>query len=150
MIPNSFKHIINDVYRLDKGLSPDNLHEELRKIALNSPRKQSRICLHNNDESVVQIMYICHLKGCKVKIHKHDLFPEWLIFVNAHVNIKFFNSFGEETDKLCIDTLKSNGSKIHYIPNNIFHTLEFLKDSFFLEIKQGPFEKKDTKYLTIN
>ena len=150
MIPDSFKHIINDVYRLEKGLSPDNLNEELRNIAINSPRKQSRICLHNHDDAIVQIMYICHLKGCKVKIHKHILFPEWILFLNAHVNIKYFNKFGKETSKLTIDTSKSNGTKIHYIPHNIFHTIEFLEDSFFLEVKQGPFERSSTKYLSTN
>ena len=91
MLPDSFTKIVNDVYRLNESFSPSNLNEELRKIAIYSPRKQSRICLHKKDSDTLHIMYICHLKGCKVKIHKHIEFPEWIIFLKGKSQIIYFN-----------------------------------------------------------
>ena len=146
MLPDSFTKIVNDVYRLNESFSPSNLNEELRKIAIYSPRKQSRICLHKKDSDTLHIMYICHLKGCKVKIHKHIEFPEWIIFLKGKSQIIYFNDEGKELEKILIDTKISNGPIIQLIPKNKYHTLVFEEDSFFLEIKQGPFKKTSTIY----
>ena len=143
----SFQKIINDVYRLNNEVSPDDLDKKLKQIALKSKRKQSRICLHKSDDSTIQIMYICHLKDCHVKIHKHLEFPEWIIFLKGKVNVIYFNNDGEKYKNLKIDTKLSNGPVTLFIPKDIFHTLEFDENSFFLEVKQGPFKKNSTKYL---
>ena len=92
-------------------------------------------------------MYICHLKGCKVKIHKHLDFPEWIIFLKAHSKIIYFDDDGNKLKEFITDTKKSNGPVIHFIPKEQYHTLNFFDDSFFLEVKQGPFNKKATLYL---
>ena len=146
MFKDSFTKIINDVYRLNSDLSPKNLDKKLKKIAENSPRKQSRICFHKDDLSKIQIMYICHLKNCKVKIHKHIQYPEWIFFLNAKAQIIYFDQKSVEKKRIAIDTKKNEGFVMHFIPKNIFHTLEFEEDSFFLEIKQGPFDKNSTTY----
>ena len=143
----SFQKIINDVYRLNNELSPVDLDKKLKEIALKSKRKQSRICLHKSDDSTIQIMYICHLKDCQVKIHKHLEFPEWIIFLKGKARVIYFNNDGEKYKKLKIDTKLSNGPVTLCIPKDIFHTLEFDEHSFFLEVKQGPFKKNSTKYL---
>ncbi len=144
----AFSNIINDVYRLNDEVSPDNLDNKLKDIALKSKRKQSRICLHKSDEATIQIMYICHLRGCEVRIHKHLEFPEWIIFLKGKVRVIYFDNDGNSSKKLTIDTEISNGPVTLFIPKDIYHTLEFDKDSFFLEVKQGPFKKNYTQYLT--
>ena len=146
MIPNSFTKIINDVFRLNDPLSTNNLNEKLKKIAIDSPRKQSRICLHKGDSDLLQLMYICHLKNCKVRIHKHIDYPEWLIFLKGKSEIIYFNNEGEELKKLMIDTKTDNSPIIRLIPKQQYHTLRFHEDSYFLEIKQGPFKKNSTIY----
>ena len=142
-----FLKIVNDVYRLTKDNTPDDLELKLKNLALKSTRKQSRVCLHDKDESIVQMMYICHLKDCNVKIHKHLDFPEWILFIKAKARLIYFNDNGEKLKTIKIDTYKSNGSIIQSIPKNKFHTIKFDEDSFFLEIKQGPFNKTNTEYL---
>ena len=146
MLPESFSKIINDVYRLNESFSPDNLNEELRKIAIFSPRKQSRICLHKDDSDLVQLMYICHLKGCEVRIHKHLEFPEWIIFIKGKSQIIYFDDEGEEIKRVSINTNKSNGPIIQIIPKQQYHTLLFDEDTYFLEVKQGPFKKNSNIY----
>ena len=143
---DSFINIINDVYRLNEDTSPNHLDKELTILAKKSPRKQSRICLHNSNNDPIHIMYICHLKNCKVRIHKHIDFPEWLIFLKAKASIVYFNKDGEELKRIQIDT-ENNSPIFHFIPKDIFHTLKFDDDSFFIEVKQGPFEKESTVYL---
>ena len=143
---DSFTHIINDVYRLNEKTSPNNLDKELTILAKKSVRKQSRICLHQANKDPIHIMYICHLKNCKVRIHKHKDFPEWLIFLKAKANILYFNKDGKETNRIQINT-KNNSPIFHFIPKDIFHTLKFDDDSFFIEVKQGPFNKDATDYL---
>ena len=142
-----FQKIINDVFRLTENTSPNDLDLKLKEIASNSNRKQSRICLHKEDISAVQIMYICHLKNCEVKIHKHKDFPEWIMFINAESNVIYYDKEGVEIKRIYFDTNKSNGPIFHLIPNDVWHKIEFKKDSFFLEIKQGPFNQKNTLYL---
>ena len=144
MIPDSFTKIINDVYGLNDYSSPNNLNEILKKIAIDSPRKQSRICLHKDDSDSLQLMYICHLKKCKVRIHKHLDFPEWIIFLKGKSQIIYFNNEGEELKKFMIDTKKDNAPIMRFIPKEQYHTLRFHEDSYFLEIKQGPFKKNST------
>ncbi len=144
---NSFSKIISDVYRFNDETTPDNLNNRLKKIALNSERKQSRICLHKSDDSLIQLMYICHLKDCKVRVHKHTDHPEWLIFLKAKAEIIYYDKKGKKTNRIFIDTKKSNGSKIHFIPIEIFHNMEYQEDSFFIEVKQGPFNKTAMHYL---
>ena len=73
---NSFTNIINDIYRLNETTSPNHIDKELTNLAIKSERKQSRICLHKSNNDPIHIMYICHLKNCKVRIHKHTDFPE--------------------------------------------------------------------------
>ena len=147
MKTDPFQNIINDVYRLVGNTSPNNLDLKLLDIAKQSPRKQSRVCLHKEDSSAVQIMYICHLKNCKVKIHKHIDFPEWIIFINSKSELIYFDNEGNKKENIIIDTFSNKGPIFHLIPKNIWHTLEFKKDSFFLEVKQGPFNKNNTIYL---
>lgn len=144
----SFSNIINDVYRLTDEISPDNLDNKLIDIALKSKRKQSRICLHKSDEATIQIMYICHLKDCQVRIHKHLEFPEWIIFLKGKARVIYFDDKGEISKKLSIDTYTSNGPITLFIPQDVYHTLEFDENSFFLEVKQGPFKKDSTQYLS--
>ena len=142
-----FENIINDVFRLIDNVSPDNLDKRLEMIAHNSNRKQSRICLHKKDSDTLHIMYICHLKGCKVKVHKHLEFPEWIIFLRGKSQIIYFDDNGNKLETIKINTKKSNGPVITFIPKDKFHTLKFSEDSFFLEVKLGPFNKKSTVYL---
>ena len=146
MFEESFTKIINDVYRLNSDSSPQNLDEKLKEIAKKSPRKQSRICFHENDLSSIQIMYICHLKKCEVKIHKHIKYPEWIFFLKAKAQVIYFDEQSVEKKRIPIDTKKNKGFVMHYIPKNVFHKLDFQEDSFFLEIKQGPFDKNSTIY----
>ena len=110
-------------------------------MAICSPRKQSRICLHEDDSDMVQLMYICHLKGCKVKIHKHIEFPEWIIFIKGKLQIIYFNDEGEQLKKLSINTKKSNGPVIQIIPKLQYHKLVFEEDSYFLEVKDTDLEE---------
>ena len=146
MLEDSFSKIINDVYRLNNDLSPKNLDKKLEGIARRSPRKQSRICFHKDDLSKIQIMYICHLKDCEVKIHKHIQYPEWIFFLKAKAQVIYFDQKLVEKKRITIDTKENEGFVMHFIPKNVFHTLKFEEDSFFLEIKQGPFDKNSTTY----
>ena len=146
MIPESFNKIINDVYRLNDFSFPNNLNDILKEIAIASPRKQSRICLHKEDSDKLQLMYICHLKNCKVRIHKHLDFPEWIIFLKGKSQIIYFNNEGEELKSSIIDTKENNSPIIRLIPKQQYHTLQFYEDSYFLEVKQGPFNKNSTIY----
>ena len=143
---DSLTNIINDVYRLNETTSPNHIDKELTNLALKSERKQSRICLHKTNNDPIHIMYICHLKNCKVRIHKHTDFPEWLIFLKAKANILYFNEDGKELKRIRINT-ENNSPIFHFIPKDIFHTLKFDDDSFFIEVKQGPFNKEATDFL---
>ena len=142
-----FSNVINDVYRLVGSYSPSNLESKLNRLAVKSERKQARVCLHKNDNDLIHLMYICHLKDCKVRIHKHIKYPEWIVFLKAKAKLIYFDEFGKQLNKFVIDT-ESNGSPLlHLIPKDTYHNLKFEQDSYFLEIKQGPFNKKDTNYL---
>ena len=142
-----FFKITNDVYRLQDSRTPDQIEGKLRRLAEDSKRKQSRICLHKNDEDLIHIMYICHLKNCHVRIHKHTDNPEWIIFQKANAEIIYYDKNGKQTNKFVIDTKKNGSPIMQFIPKFIFHNLKFKEDSYFLEIKQGPFNKDATKYL---
>ena len=142
-----FLNIINDVYRLQGTNTPDHIEDKLNKLAKQSNRKQSRICMHQNNNDLIHIMYICHLKKCHVRIHKHTDNPEWIIFHKAKAKLVYYDDNGIELNQIDIDTKYSGSPIIHFIPKGIFHTFLFEEDSYFLEVKQGPFKKNQTIFL---
>ena len=144
---DSFVNIINDVYRLKGNFTPEHIENKLNKLAKQSNRRQSRICLHRNDNDHIHLMYICHLKNCQVRIHKHEDHPEWIIFHKAKAKLIYYDKEGKEVNNFNIDTYKNGSPIIHFIPKAVFHNFLFEEDSYFLEVVQGPFDKNQTTFL---
>ena len=115
-----------------------------------SKENKSRLCLHKNLDSKIHQMMIFHKKNHLVRPHKHLSTDESYLIIKGKMKVVFFNNNGKvEKTVLLSSDLKSNPFYIQ-IPKNTFHNQIFLKDTIFLEIKNGPFRKKNDVYLNVS
>ena len=117
----------------------------LRKISKNRKNfGKSRICMHNDEKSLLNEMLIFHKKNSLVKPHKHTNKTESFFVIKGKLDIIFFDNKGNITKFLTLTDFNSKGNFYYQIPKNLYHTQIFHEDTFFLEFSKGPFQKKGT------
>ena len=119
----------------------------LIKKSFESTDNKSRLCLHKNTRSSLHQMIIFHKKNYKVKIHKHLATEESYLLLKGKMKVKFYDKHGLSKQTV---TLSANSEKLPFfinIPKNTFHNQEFIEDTIFFEIKNGPFRKKNDRFL---
>ena len=119
----------------------------LYKEVLKSKNNKSRLCLHKSPNSVLQQMIIFHKKNHKVKIHKHLLTEESYFLIKGRMSVNFYNSKGVIIKNI---NLSANSNTLPFfisVPKNTFHNQIFYQDTIFLELKNGPFKKKNDIFL---
>ena len=67
--------------------------EELKILAQNDPNKRARICLHKNDEEMVQEMIIAFCKDSYIRPHRHIDKSESYHIIEGRIEIIFYNDF---------------------------------------------------------
>ena len=125
----SFKH---------NSINNDSL-KELSKLEF-SPKGTRRICLHNDESSVLQVMMIEFLPSTFYDFHCHPNSDEFVILFKGQVEYNFANK-----DKFI---LSNEDNKSIIIPQCTFHSvLSGLNGATIIEVSKGPYSKSSTQYL---
>ena len=119
----------------------------LINIAEKLPRNRVRFCLHSSSDETVHEMFIVHPKEAYVRPHKHINKPESMLIIEGEADYVVFDDEGNIKEKISMGDYRSGKSFYQSARAEQFHSLVIhSKWLVFLEVTQGPFNKKDTVF----
>lgn len=131
---------MDNIKYFDKGL-----FSELKKTAVESPRRRANFNVHKSYTDMVQRLFIAMMPDSYVRPHRHVQPHKWEFFmvVEGELDILFFDDEGLVKNKV---TLTANGETSGIeIPPNTWHATVCHRPVVFMEVKQGPYEVTDDK-----
>ena len=118
---------------------------ELKKAASLSNNQKSRLCTHENIDSILQEMFIIHKKDYYVRPHKHINKNESIHIIEGEADIILFDDCGNLTHKINLGDYRSGLPFYFKIAQPIYHTLIIKSPVLvFHETTIGPFDRSDT------
>ena len=142
---------VTGTYRYNKDqqsflANKDQLCEFLEKQAKQLNLTQSRICFHEDNESILQIMLVYHSKKHIVKKHMHPHKDEYLTIVKGYLKIQTYNKKGDLEDTFVLSH-EAKDSLFCFIPAGSIHDVILGTNSFFIETTTGPFNESSTLHI---
>lgn len=121
--------------------------EELKILAQKDPNKRARICLHKNDEEMVQEMIIAFCKDSYIRPHRHIDKSESYHIIEGRIEIIFYNDNGIEIDKVILSDKMDEHPFLFRISNSDWHTVVPKSDFVIIhEVTKGPFNKNSSEF----
>ena len=121
--------------------------EELKILAQKDPNKRARICLHKNDEEMVQEMIIAFCKDSYIRPHRHIDKSESYHIIEGRIEIIFYNDNGIEIDKVVLSDKMDEHPFLFRISNSDWHTVVPKSDFVIIhEVTKGPFNKNSSEF----
>ena len=121
--------------------------EELKILAQKDPNKRARICLHKNDEEMVQEMIIAFCKDSYIRPHRHIDKSESYHIIEGRIEIIFYNDNGIEIDKVVLSDKIDEHPFLFRISNSAWHTVVPKSDFVIIhEVTKGPFNKNSSEF----
>ena len=121
--------------------------EELKILAQKDPNKRARICLHKNDEEMVQEMIIAFCKDSYIRPHRHIDKSESYHIIEGRIEIIFYNDSGIEIDKVVLSDKIDEHPFLFRISNSAWHTVVPKSDFVIIhEVTKGPFNKNSSEF----
>lgn len=119
----------------------------LVNLAKGLPRNRIRYCAHASPSDVVHEMFIVHPRGAYVRPHKHLDKSESMMIIEGEADYVIFDSKGNVINKISMGDYQSGKPFYQCTRSEEFHSLIIHSEwLIFLEITQGPFNKKDTVF----
>jgi cupin fold WbuC family metalloprotein len=117
---------------------------ELKKVAMASAKRRSRLCLHPSvDEYHQEALIVYERQAIEIPQRRKNGFDS-KIALEGRANMRFFDERGKLLSRMVIDA--NSNPYIHTRSSN-FHCLEVLGAWFvFLEICEGPFLPDTTQF----
>ena len=153
MVPDKYHKISSGVYRYRVNSKICNfLSEEdltfLENDCYSNGLKKSRLCLHNNDNSLVQHMLIAHMSTYEVAVHMHPQKCEYISLIKGEIAVDFYDKSLLLMDSLILS--ESSNLSMCVIPTSQIHSLRILSEiALFAEVSQGPFDNQSTVVLDL-
>lgn len=117
--------------------------EELKQLALSTPLKRARLCLHLSKEDLVQEMVIVLHRDTYLRPHRHQDKTESFHMIEGEVCVCFFEDSGEirQTLRLSADHKKTF---LYRLSDSLWHTVVPLTEfAVFQEVAKGPFSASE-------
>ena len=128
------------------SIDASDMHN-LVNLAKGLPRNRIRYCAHASPSDVVHEMFIVHPRGAYVRPHKHLDKSESMIIIEGEADYVMFDSKGNVINKISMGDYQSGKPFYQCTRSEEFHSLIIHSEwLIFLEITQGPFNKKDTVF----
>ena len=120
---------------------------KLISLAKDTNRGRVRYCSHSSEQETLHEMFIIHPKGAYIRPHKHLDKIESMLVIDGEVDYIMFNNDGNVDNVVQMGNFESKKPFYQTIRKDKFHTL-IIKSEWlvFLEITQGPFDRKDTVF----
>lgn len=120
--------------------------ELLKDLASKTKLKRSRICLHENDNSMLQEMHICLYNDSYIRPAKHLKKVESLTVIDGFAKLFLFLDTGYVSEIIELGPYLSGKNHYYRLNYPVFHTLLIQTETFvFHEVTEGPFELNQTE-----
>ncbi|MBT7556286.1 WbuC family cupin fold metalloprotein [Candidatus Woesearchaeota archaeon] len=128
------------------SINNKDINELINKAKLTS-RNRVRFCSHRSTDEIVHEMFIVHPKDAYVRPHKHLNKSESMVVIEGEADYVTFDDKGCIQENTPMGDYKSGKSFYQSTRVDMFHSLVIhSKWLVFLEITQGPFNRKDTVF----
>ena len=119
--------------------------EELKRLAMLTPRKRIRLCTHRDPSDSLHEMFIIHTKDTIVPPHKHIGKAESFSILEGRVDVILFHDDGKVREAIRMGDPASGLPFYYRLADPIFHTLAIHSDFLvFHEVTSGPFQRDKT------
>lgn len=102
---------------------------------------QARVCFHENNASLLQVMLVYHSIQHNVRRHFHPDKDEYLQIIRGSVSVRIYSE-----DQDCASTITLSADSGHgpddflcFVQRGVFHDVVINEDAYFLEVTTGPF-----------
>ena len=102
--------------------------EELKRLAMLTPRKRIRLCTHRNPSDSLHEMFIIHTKDTIVPPHKHIGKTESFSILEGRVDVILFHDDGKVHETIRMGDPASGLPFYYRLADPIFHTLNIHSD----------------------
>jgi cupin fold WbuC family metalloprotein len=108
---------------------------------------QARVCFHESNASLLQLMLVYHSTRHNVRRHLHPDKDEYLQIIRGSMSVRFY---GEDEDvinsvTLCADSESCPNDFLCFVQRGVLHDVVINEDAYFLEVTTGPFHDRSTK-----
>ncbi len=126
----------------DFAIVDPNWIDRLTSVALSSPLRRSRLCLHRSDDDKLHEMIIALARDCLFRPHCHPVKSESFHMIAGRLLIIIFREDGTPIRTLLLTPPGGNGVLCYRLCTPAFHAVLPLDDVVvFHEITNGPFVK---------
>ncbi len=115
----------------------DELLDKVTAEAETNPRLRMNYNLHENLDAKAQRLINVLLPGAPLPIHRHMHTAETYVLLRGKMFVAFYDDLGGQIERFLLDpTIGNYGVQI---PKGQWHTVEVIKPSAILEVKDGPY-----------
>ncbi len=115
----------------------DELLDKVTAEAETNPRLRMNYNLHENLDAKAQRLINVLLPGAPLPIHRHMHTAETYVLLRGKMFVVFYDDLGGQIERFLLDpTIGNYGVQI---PKSQWHTVEVIKPSAILEVKDGPY-----------
>jgi cupin fold WbuC family metalloprotein len=118
--------------------------DRLMSVALQSPLRRSRLCLHRSDDDKLHEMIIALARDCLFQPHRHPVKSESFHMIAGRLIIVIFKEDGTPIRSLLLSPPGEGGVVCYRLCTPAFHAVLPLDEVVvYHEITNGPFIKND-------
>lgn len=119
--------------------------EEIKNYLVKHSIVNTRICFHENVNSLLHEMVIFHKKDGVFHAHKHLEKSESYQIIDGKLLVEIFDEFGVSIKRLLLNSAKKSDNFFCKIGKNTWHLTEPVSEFVvFKETRPGPFESHDS------
>ena len=123
----------------DLVLLSTNTFDNLRAAGTIHGTGKARYCCHVNEQSQLHEMFIYHESGTVIAPHKVSSGPESYLILEGCLDLVFYSEEGELKQVTRLSAFGGEKDFFVRIPNPIFRGIVVVKDTIFVEVREGPF-----------
>lgn len=115
--------------------------ERLKKVALKSPLRRSRLCLHRSDDDLLHEMIIVLARDCIFKPHKHEAKSKSYHMIQGRMAFIMFADDGTPSRTTLLAPSGQQGTVYFRMSEPIYHAVLPLDEMVvYHETTNGPFK----------
>jgi len=123
----------------DLVLLSTDAFDDLRETGKTYGAGKARYCCHVNEQSQLHEMFIYHESGTVIAPHKVSSGSESYLILEGCLDLVFYSDEGELKQVIRLSAFGGGENFFVRIPNPVFRGIVVVKDTLFVEVREGPF-----------
>ena len=107
---------------------------------------QTRVCFHESNASLLQVMLVYHSTQHNVRRHLHPEKDEYLQIIKGSVSIRIYEEDQDVVNSITLsaDSEADSHDFLCFVQRGVLHDVVINEDAYFLEVTTGPFHDRST------